>query len=507
MQTATPYPNSSRIVSGTVTVYNTDVVLNVNTSAVAATINLMDFPSGYFNTQYRLYVKDYSGNCATRNITIVAPTGFKINNSSTYVMNTNGASVEIVITSNVDYLAINTATSAPGITSIPLSNVVFVAKNGNDTTGLVERLDKPFLTIAAARTAVLANFTPSSTNRILIYVYPGNYDESIILADYVDLYLEGCIIDCTSGLNASITDNNVACNSVISGNPTLKRSGSGATQAVRIRNANSNIVINYETISSTTGEAVLIQNGTVKFIGKTISSIAIYCMRVQAGTVTINGDIYAPTAIAFALTMSAGAVTVNGNISGAAGVHATGGTLNINGNVTYSDSASLYALNLGAVTFSMRGNVTSNAIVGAVTWGNGTVGTIYGNISNTGSDATNSTGLYFNNASDSSLTINGNVSSTNAKAISVTTVSTQRAGLILNNSRVVTAGTDMDAASIQDANKSCIFNCVTLIATGTGVSISNSSSVLMYGMSQANKAIGSSVNLYVGTLVVSSDVI
>jgi hypothetical protein len=36
-----------------------------------------------------------------------------------------------------------------------VNNTVFVMKNGSDSTGLVQRLDKPFLTIAAARAAAL----------------------------------------------------------------------------------------------------------------------------------------------------------------------------------------------------------------------------------------------------------------------------------------------------------------------------------------------------------------
>ena len=46
----------------------------------------------------------------------------------------------------------------PGPQNLAVNNTVFVMKNGNDTTGLVERLDKPFLTIAAARTAATTAF-------------------------------------------------------------------------------------------------------------------------------------------------------------------------------------------------------------------------------------------------------------------------------------------------------------------------------------------------------------
>ena len=38
---------------------------------------------------------------------------------------------------------------------MPVENTVFVMKNGNDTTGVVERMDLPFLTINAAIAAAV----------------------------------------------------------------------------------------------------------------------------------------------------------------------------------------------------------------------------------------------------------------------------------------------------------------------------------------------------------------
>jgi hypothetical protein len=63
-------------------------------------------------------------------------------------------------------------------------------KNGDDATGLVERLDKPFLTIAAARTAATTAFpTRSNAARINIVVEAGTYSENIILRQDIRSFL------------------------------------------------------------------------------------------------------------------------------------------------------------------------------------------------------------------------------------------------------------------------------------------------------------------------------
>lgn len=101
----TKYKNNERTVSGSVNVENSDLLLNVDTSLVACTINLQSIPNDNWNTLYKLYVKDISGNAGTNNITIVAPTGYKINNSQTLILNTNNESVLIRISSNLDYVS------------------------------------------------------------------------------------------------------------------------------------------------------------------------------------------------------------------------------------------------------------------------------------------------------------------------------------------------------------------------------------------------------------------
>ena len=99
----TKYPNIERTVSGTVTVDPQDSVLNCNTTLGAVTINLDTFEAGYWNTLYKLYVNDSAGNAATNNITIVAPSGYTINNAAFVIINVNNGSVIVRISADTKY--------------------------------------------------------------------------------------------------------------------------------------------------------------------------------------------------------------------------------------------------------------------------------------------------------------------------------------------------------------------------------------------------------------------
>jgi hypothetical protein len=79
-----------------------------------------------------------------------------------------------------------------------VKNTVFVSKSGDDATGIAERPDKAFLTLAAAITAANA-LTPSPTQRIKIEVAAGNYQSNATLAlpSWIDLDLGNATIDCT----------------------------------------------------------------------------------------------------------------------------------------------------------------------------------------------------------------------------------------------------------------------------------------------------------------------
>lgn len=113
---ANKYPNTSRTVSGTASVFNTDSILEVDTSTVAATINLDTIASGYWNTTWKLYIFDKSNNASNRNITINAGTGQTINGSTSLVINQNGGGVLIRVISNTKFLGSLTIESPINLT-------------------------------------------------------------------------------------------------------------------------------------------------------------------------------------------------------------------------------------------------------------------------------------------------------------------------------------------------------------------------------------------------------
>ena len=119
---STMYPNNQKIISGAYTVLTDDVTLLCDTSSAPVVINLLRIPNsggygkqGNWSTQYKLYIVDYNDNSSANNITVVAPSGFKINAQQQYVMSTNGASVIVEITSNLDYITLGALSAGVSI--------------------------------------------------------------------------------------------------------------------------------------------------------------------------------------------------------------------------------------------------------------------------------------------------------------------------------------------------------------------------------------------------------
>ena len=116
---STKYPNNSRIVIGTSIVFDDDSILLCNTSLGAVTINLSTIPSNYWNTTYKLYIKDNNNNASVNNITIVAGVGQTINGASTLVLNINGQNALVRINSNSTYLGTLNYVAPSGYNTIP----------------------------------------------------------------------------------------------------------------------------------------------------------------------------------------------------------------------------------------------------------------------------------------------------------------------------------------------------------------------------------------------------
>jgi hypothetical protein len=114
---AQKYPNPTRVVSGTITVNNDDVVLGCNTSTGAVVLNLQAIAQNYWNTNWKLYIYDASNNASVNTITINSGTGQTINGASSLVISTNGAGCLIRILNNTVFVATLTASGGGGVTN------------------------------------------------------------------------------------------------------------------------------------------------------------------------------------------------------------------------------------------------------------------------------------------------------------------------------------------------------------------------------------------------------
>lgn len=310
----------------------------------------------------------------------------------------------------------------------------FVSKNGSDSTGKVERLDRPFLTIAAARAAMIVAYPlagrAAAGIRLLTTVFSGIYNEQVILDNLQDYDLTNCIIDVVSGSTIySIDDNNVACDSIIYGTAQIKRSTAGTGGTFRTQNSSSSVRIYCDyTYTSITGTNILCTNGTQTIYAKFfLQSDDGDCVKCSAGQQIINCNSIG-SVNGIAVNQSGGlqviyAYDIAG--SGGNGIKTTGGIQRINADQVDSDST-----------------------VAGICAG----GTQY-----------------------------------------------------INKARLVTGGTNTDAYT-QTSGTAIINNC-TFIATGTGKSITASSTVKVYGGCQGNKALGSGVTQQVGTIIIDSNVV
>ncbi len=111
---STKYPNNSRVVSGTATIYRDDVVLLCDTSSAPVVINLFDIPDGFWSTQWKLYIVDYSNNAGTNSITINAGGTQQINDAASLVLNVNGTSAVVEIVSDDKFIGNLTSASGSG---------------------------------------------------------------------------------------------------------------------------------------------------------------------------------------------------------------------------------------------------------------------------------------------------------------------------------------------------------------------------------------------------------
>lgn len=238
-----------------------------------------------------------------------------------------------------------------------MNNFQYVAKtvfvdsvHGVNAIGRVERSDLPFLTIAAARTALLAYWTgataASATNRIKVIVTGGTFTESITLDNYVDYELNSIVLNQTSA-GSLILDNGVAVNSVISGNANLTSTttGGAATYGINISHASSVVSINFNNLTMN-GTASTLLRGV-----RAVGTLTVNFNNISVTDTTANTiGIYADAGIIFATARGNVTTTATGlqNAMTSIGV---GAKLYFNGNdVTASGTTSTAMATISAQT-------------------------------------------------------------------------------------------------------------------------------------------------------------
>jgi hypothetical protein len=116
--------------------------------------------------------------------------------------------------------------------------------NGNDSTGLVNRVDKPFSTIAKAISGLTSSFPFISTNTGLVHLKKGIYTEFVYLYDNINFYCEPDVVFSENGF----TDSNGAVNSSIFG--FAKFVGTDTTLVPLVVTNASNISFNFSEIDN-----------------------------------------------------------------------------------------------------------------------------------------------------------------------------------------------------------------------------------------------------------------
>ncbi len=197
-----------------------------------------------------------------------------------------------------------------GAGAAAFTNVVWVAKNGNDGTGVRADLSKPFLTITAALTAALAGD--------LVFVWPGTYAESLLLKNGVNLYFtDGAVVAWSdAGVNPLVFDGGASVTCIVDGYGVFSRQGStdSGADALQLTGANSSVVWRCRYIETTSDAARggRFNCASVVFYGDVFAGGAGVQVSNAAGLYEIYGNIVATND--YGLWNSNGSVKFSGTI-------------------------------------------------------------------------------------------------------------------------------------------------------------------------------------------------
>lgn len=165
---------------------------------------------------------------------------------------------------------------------------------GSDTSGLVDRVDKPFLTVAKAISGLTSSYSFSTSDPGLVYLKKGLYTNTVYLKNNIDFYCEPDVIFSQNGF----TDINEVVNTSIYGFAKFIGTNTNLVP-LDVTNA-SNIEFNFSVIdnqnvvlkvTNTSGKS------TVKLKGNSIKCKSGFSKAILIGSNAGNVDVYSDVKI------------------------------------------------------------------------------------------------------------------------------------------------------------------------------------------------------------------
>ena len=277
--------------------------------------------------------------------------------------------------------------------------VVYVdSQYGDNTTGLINRVDLPFLSLASASTAL----TDAYASGGLIYIKRGIYIEACELINDTDYYCEPGVIFTQNGFN----DGGGAVASNIYGYAQFN--GTDATLvALDIQNT-SNVNFEFDSIDNLQVGFKFNSSGNINVKGRYINSQTDYGSAISIeGSGIFNFDIENGVIGAYDLvsiksgfsgqfSIKSPTITCDSSLNGSGAVAGSGHALSVHENITGTVLINSDLINISAYS----GGNNSAAKIGS---GNVTInGNLIGN---------NEIGLYLTNGDTGNVTVNGNIQS------------------------------------------------------------------------------------------------
>ena len=341
--------------------------------------------------------------------------------------------------------------------------VVYVdSQYGSNATGLIDRVDLPFLSFASASTA-LTNVYASGG---LVYIKRGIYTEACELLDNTDYFCEPGVIFTQNGFNdggGSVTSNIYGYSQFNGTDATLV--------ALDVQNT-SNINFEFDSIDNLQVAFKLNSSGKINVKGRyietqtdygsaiSIEGSGIFNFDIKDGLIGAYDVVYIKSGFSGQFSIKSPTITCDSSLNGTGAVAGSGHSLNIHENTT-----GIVLINSDLINISTYsgGNNSSVKI------GSGTV-TINGNL-----NGNNEIGLYLTNGDDANVTVNGNIYSYK-EAIKHLGNKTK---LKINNSLIKSSGLGTSTYSIHvnSASQSGIYLYNSTVYNG----LTNSSIIYMQG--------------------------